>query len=50
MCNRPWRAWGDDPHIRIMIRLPSHSPSVKWPRRGHEPSQAMGVICENRRG
>lgn len=41
---------GDDPHISIMIHSSSHSPSVKRFHRSCEPSQAMGAICENRRG
>ena len=48
--NKLWRAFVHDPYIRIMIRLPSLSPSVEAALSDREPSQAKRVICETRRG
>ena len=48
--SRPWRACGDDLHVRIKDTLVQPQSEREAVLTGREPSQAMGTICENRRG
>ena len=48
--SRPWRACGDDLHIRVKDTLVQPQSEREAVLTGREPSQAMGAICENRRG
>ena len=48
--SRPWRACGDDLHVRVKDTLVQPQSEREAALTGREPSQAMGTICENRRG
>ena len=46
----PWRACGDDLHVRVKDTLVQPQSEREAVLTDREPSQAMGAICENRRG
>ena len=46
----PWQACGDDLHVRVKDTLVQPQSEREAVLTGREPSQAMGAICENRRG
>ena len=46
----PWRACGDDLHVRVKDTLVQPQSEREAVLTDREPSQAMGTICENRRG
>ena len=48
--SRPWQACGDDLHVRVKDTLVQPQSEREAVLTGREPSQAMGTICENRRG